>query len=366
MIAVIAVVVIILACIVYFYLQCPVLNSVATVFSAIIGVIVAFNFYETLADIMITKDFMPNWAHSLCFLLLFVITTVVIRIVADQTIRSKIDSEDIVKYIATIICGIAAGGIASGVLIISVSMSPMAPKLPYARFSARSGLKANSLRPAKSVFADSFTAALFSHISNGSLSSDKSFAVFHTDFIDRIHLNQIKAGGDNGVAVIAGKNALVVPPRIGVRKSDDRTIIRAGLKKANISAGGISDKRQKAEFTLSQVRLIYKNKNQNKDTSGKAGAAYPEQCILPGKAALASDDEENQKTDLTEVFSLERNDFTAVKGYGSIAWVDLVFNLPAGSIPVMLQFKQNAVIDLPKTVNSTDEIERQLNDFGKR
>lgn len=365
MIAVIAVVVIILACIIYFHLQCPVLNSVATVFSAIIGVIVAFNFYETLADIMITKDFMPNWAHSLCFLLLFVITTVVIRIAADQTIRSKIDFEDIAKYIATAICGIAAGGIASGVLIISLAMSPMAPGLPYARFPARS-LKANSLRPAKSVFADSFTAWLFSQISKGSLSSDKSFAVFHADFIDRIHLNRIKAGPDNGVAAIAGKNALVVPPRIGVRKSDNRTIIRAGLKKADISGGGISDKQQKAEFTLSQVRLIYKDKNQNKDTSGKAGVAYPEQCILPGKASFASGDEENQKTDLTEVFSLDRNDFKVLRKYGSIAWVDFVFKLPPGSIPVMLQFKQNAVTDLPKTVNSTDEIERQLNNLGKK
>ncbi len=316
---------------------------------------------------MITKDFMPNWAHSLCFLLLFVITAVVIRIAADQTIRSKIDFEDIAKYIATIICGIAVGGIVSGVLIISLAMSPMAPKLSYARFPAGSALKANSLRPAKSVFADSFTTWLFSQISKGSLSSDKSFAVFHADFIDQIHLNRTNADGDKGVAAIAGKDALMVPPRIGVRKSDNRIIIRACLKKANISGGGITDKAQKAEFTLSQVRLIYKDKNQNKDTSGKAGVAYPEQCILPGKASLASGDEENQKTDLTEVFSLGRNDFKALRKYGSIAWVDLVFNLPPGSIPVMLQFKQNALTDiLPKPVISTDEIEQQLKNFGKR
>ena len=364
MIALIAIIVIILACIIYFHLQCPVLNSVATVFSAVIGVIVAFNFYETLAAIMITKDFMPNWAHSLSLLLLFVISTIVIRIAADQIIRSKIDFEDIAKYIATIICGIVAGSIISGILIISLAMSPTAPGLPYARFPARS-LKANSLRPKKSVFADSFTAWLFSHISKGSLSSDKSFAVFHTDFINQTHLNYIKAGGDNGVAAIAGKNALVVPSRIGVRKSDNQIIIRAGLNKANISDGGISDKQQKAEFTLSQVRLIYKDKNQNDYTSGKAGAAYPEQCILPGKASLARGDEENQKTDLAEVISLDRNDFTVLRKYGSIAWVDLVFKLPPGSIPVMLQFKQNAVAELPKPVNSTEEIEQQLSNFGK-
>jgi len=333
MIAVIAVVVIILACIAYFYLQCPVLNSIATVFSAIIGVIVAFNFYETLAAIMITKDFMPNWAHSICFLVLFVITTVVIRIAADQTIRSKIDFEDIAKYIVIVTCGIAAGSIVSGALIISLAMSPMAPGLPYARFDAGSGLKAGNLRPAKSAFTDSFTAWLFSQISKGSLSSDKSFAVFHTDFIDQIHLNRIKAGGNNAVATIADKNALA-GKKIGVRKSDNRTIIRTGLKRT--------------EFTLSQVRLIYKDKNQNKDTSGKAGAAYPEQCILPGKASRPGGDEENQKTDLTEVISLG----------GNVEWVDLVFKLPPGSIPVMLQFKQNAVTDLPKTVNVTDEIEQ--------
>lgn len=368
MIAVIAIVAIILACIIYFHLQCLVLNSIATVFSAIIGIIVAFNFYETLAAIMITKDFMPNWAHSLCFLPLFVITTVVIRIAADQTIRSKINFDDIVKYTTTVICGIAVGGIASGVLIISLTMSPMAPKLPYARFPAGSGLKANSLRPKKSVFADSFTAWLFSQISKGPLSSDKSFAVFHADFIDQIHLNRIKADGDKGITTIAGKDALMVPPRIGVRKTDNRIIIRAGLNKANISAGGITDKAQRAEFTLSQVRLIYKDKNQNKDTLGKAGVAYPEQCIIsPRKTSRASSDEENQKTDLTKVFSLTRNDFIALRKYGSLAWVDLVFKLPPGSIPVMLQFKQNAVTDLlPKPVISTDEIEQQLKNFGKQ
>lgn len=340
MIALIAIVVIILACIAYFYLQCPVLNSVASVFSAIIGVIVAFNFYETLAAIMITKDFMPNWAHSLCFLLLFVITTVVIRIAADQTIPSKIDFEDTAKYIATAICGIAAGGIVSGILIISLAMSPMAPKLPYARFRG-SGLKASSLRPAKSGFTDSFTAWLFSQISKGSLSSDKSFAVFHADFIDQIHLNRIKAGGDGGVAAIADENALIVQNKIGVRKRDNQIIIRAGIKRTS--------------FTLSQVRLIYKDKSQNKDTSGKALVAYPDQCIIPGKARPGGD-EENQKTDLTEVFSLS----------GGVTWVDLVFKLPSGSIPVMLQFKQNVVTDLPKTVNETEEIQRQLKTSSKR
>lgn len=365
MITLITVVVIILACIVYFHLKCPVLNSIATVFSAIIGIIVAFNFYETLAVIMITKDYMPDWAHSLCFLLLFVITTVIVRLAADQTIRSKIEFFDIPKYIAIILSGIATGTIASGVLIISLSMSPMAPKLPYERF-AGSALKANSIRPAKSGYTDSFTAWLFSQISKGPLSSDKSFAVLHSDFIDQIHLNHIKAGGDSGVTTIAGKDSLVVPPKIGVRKSDGRIIIRAGLNKATISAGGITDKSQKAEFTLSQIRLVYKDKSQDNDTSGKAQVAYPEQCILPGKRSRPSEDEENPKTDLTKVFSLERRDFKAIRKYGSLAWVDFVFKLPPGSIPVILQFKQGAISEiLPKPVTSTDDIEQQLRDFGR-
>lgn len=365
MIALIVVAVIILACIFYFYLKCPVLSCIATVFSAIIGVIVAFNFYETLASIMITKDYMPNWAHSLCFLLLFLITTVVIRLAADQTVRSKVEFFDIPKYIIIIISGIAVGTIASGVLIISLSMSPMAPKLPYERF-AGSALKANTIRPAKSGYTDSFTAWLFSQISKGPLSSDKSFAVLHSDFIDQIHLNRIKAGGDSGVTPIAGKDSLVVPPKIGVRKSDSRIIIRAGLNKATISTGGITDNAQKAEFTLSQIRLIYKDKNQDSDISGKAKVAYPEQCIFPGKRSRPTEDEENPKTDLTKVFSLTRNDFKAIRKYGSLAWIDLVFKLPPGSIPVILQFKQGAISDiLPKPVTSTDDIEQQLRDFGK-
>ena len=73
MIALIAVIVIIVLSIAYFYLKSPLLTSIVTTFAAIIGVLVAFNFYEVAADQLLSRGHGGQWAHSGCFLLLFII-----------------------------------------------------------------------------------------------------------------------------------------------------------------------------------------------------------------------------------------------------------------------------------------------------
>lgn len=366
MIATIIILVIIIASIVLLCLKSPVVISIASVMSAIIALIVAFNYFELLGSFMITKNYLPDWAHSVAFIVLFAAVMAIICLGCIQIVGVKVLYSDMIKYATAGVCGLLVGIIVSGALLIMLAMSPLSPSIPYARFSS-ANVKAGNVKPAKSMFVDTFTAGLFSMPSKGSLSSGKSFAVYHPEFIDQLHLNRSKAGGNKGIATYAGKGAVVVPAKIGVRiRSDNRTVVRAGFIGSNISEGGFADKNGKAEFTLSQLRLICKKKDQAADTSGSAVVVYPEQCTIIGKKSTVSGGEQQQKEALSRLVALERNDFKVQRSYGRVAWADLVFSVPSGTQPVILQFKQNAGTDLPKPVNSTEEIEQQLNNIGKK
>ncbi len=60
------------------------------------------------------------------------------------------------------------------------------------------------------------------------------------------------------------------------------------------------------------------------------------------------------KKALAEEISLARSDFS-----GGAKWFDFVFNVPASTVPVLLEFKQNAVAKVPPLV-SGDKIPAQL------
>jgi len=357
MIATIIVLLAIVVFVIYFCLKSPVLTSFATVAGAVFAVILAFNFYEMLAGLLISRSYAGQWPLSICFLAVFVFGFVILRLLMDKLISSDIDFGKYAKPVVSVICGILSGFIVSGVLLIALGMSPLDPKIPYDRFGAADGtiLKAASLTRSNEALLnpDSMLAELFSSISKGALSSSKGFAVYHVDFVDQIHLNRLKTS--QNVAAISGAKSIKLPKKNAIRNQNfpdgtKRTVVRVGINGDNIIEGGAKDRSGYVVFTPSQFRLICKKTGHANDTTGSAEAFYPDAYIFKGEPM-------EKDLDLSEAVTIPNKVFSR-----RVAWIDIAFKVPIGMTAMLLEFKQNVVVGLPQTVTSTGEIERQLDE----
>jgi hypothetical protein len=122
-----------------------------------------------------------------------------------------------------------------------------------------------------------------------------------------------------------------------------------GIVAKPIPDGGANDGSSKIAFFPGQIRMICKKTVAGQDSNQLAGngkAVYPVGFLEDGKLT---------KTKLDEKRTPE------TKGIkGRTIWKDVAFDVPAGYEPILLQFKQNAVIELPKAVPTSDEIEQAL------
>ena len=348
MLATLLVLVITVLCVAHFYLKSSAITSFATLISAILGLILAFNYYEILANMLISRGHGEKWAQPGCFILLFMVGVAVTRLLADF-LTGPINFGNPIKYASAIICGVFVGLIISGAILIAIAMAPTNPKWPYPRFGAegRAVTPASLNNPKKALLnVDSLAAGIFGWVSKGSLSSGKSFSVYHADFINQIHLNSL--GASNQILSIAAKEAVTIPKN-GVRMlSDNRVAVRTGIRGKEIADGGAMNE-GKILFTLSQIRLICKPKAQSNDLSGTAQAYYPHAYNIAGQPA-------EDASDLGATIPFSRQDLKKLT-----AWIDVLFKVGPSMTPVLLEFKQNTVVSLPKAVASTDEIEESLN-----
>ncbi len=356
MIAAALTIIIALLCVSYLYLKSSTPRSFAVVIVVVIAVIAALGYYEIASDLLISRGRGGQWAQPVIFLAIFIVVLAGGKSLADYLLHKDVEFGPLYAKIAAVVCGIISGLIISGALFIALAMSPLGPKWPYPRFD-ETNLAINS--PTKPLLnSDGIVAALFGWISKGSLSSAKSFAVYHPDFIDQLHLNRYKAS--YGVYTIAAADSVVVPQKYGVRimNFDEQAyiIVRMGVKDGEISSGGATDKDGKVSFTFSQIRLICKEKAQAAETTGSAQVVYPEAQIV-----------ENQLIPmrLGETFAFGRGEFVRFSPYGMVAWVDLAFRVPSNLTPVLIEFKNNALAPLPKPIVATAEINRELDSGGR-
>jgi hypothetical protein len=351
MIAAVLTIIIALSCVSYLYLKSSTPRSFASVIVVVIAVIAALGYYEIASDFLISRGRGGQWAQPVVFLVIFIGVVVGAQSLADYLLHKDVEFGPLYAKITAVVCGIIAGLIITGALFIALAMSPLAPKWPYARFD-ETNLVINS--PTKPLLnSDGFVAALFGWISKGSLSSAKSFAFYHPDFIDQLHLNHYKAS--EGVYTIAAADSVVVPNKYGVRimNFDDQAyiVVRMGVKSGEISTGGAMDKNGQVSFTFSQVRLVCKEKAQAAETTGSAQVVYPEAQIVQNQLIPMSPD---------ETFTFGRGEFARLSPYGMVAWVDLAFRVPSNLSPVLIEFKNNALAPLPKAIVATAEINREL------
>lgn len=363
------VVTIILGCAAYQYFKGTFIKAFATIIIAICAGIAAFGFFEVLANVFISRSdtgkflSIVPWAQPLCFALLFIIVFGALQTGMIYIMRHQpIDLGFLPERIGRVVCGIFLGLLLSGFLLTALGMAPLPNKYPYQRFDGK--------RNKVLLNTDGFAAGLFGIISKGSLSGKRSFATIHPDFLDQIHLNrQI-----SGTPVVTSKTPAISLPKPtepavwpapeslneqisqlvselsrqsklkdgatgksismpGPISNDYQpTIVRVGIKRIALSS---KPKINGGSFMLSQLRLICKRQGYGDEPlTGPGINIYP---IGHLKAA-------DQIQVSTEIKLDGKDDF---KNNAREKWIDFVFCIPRDYVPMLLEFKQNSIVEIP-------------------
>ncbi len=355
--ALVIVILVLLLTLAFFYLKCSMMQSLMTLWSAVLTTIVTFSYYEWVAELFISRGYGMNFALCGCFTLLFVVVFASLRSLSEFLIIAPVDLGNVVKLPVALVCGLLAGIIFSGNLLVAMGLLPMHGKIFYSRFAPDAPVALSSPQtPALST--DGFVAGLYRLISFGSMRSAKSFGVLHADYLSQIHLNKLKTKDD--VLSVCSREALILPTGktkkpVRLTKVDEKelTIVRVGVKSKKVDDGGASNASGKLEFFPAQLRLIVKEANATgQPMAGTATPKYPVGLWEGGKVT---------KWELNQIIAPDPTQID-----NRVYWMDVAFQCSESEIPVLLEFKQNAVVGLPEAVNSTPEIERALDDEGEK
>lgn len=326
----------------HFYLKCSPLTSFITLMASIFGVLVAFTYYEVLAGLMINKGYVVQWAQGLCFVVIYALTMVILRVICDYIVGADIDFGKPAKVITAIVCGVIVGFISSGMIVTALAMTPPGT-LSYNRFNETVNLR-NPKKPFIPV--DSIVTGLYEWIADGAMASKNKFGLYHADFLDQIHLNRHKAKG--GAIQIAGSEAVTIlknGARITQGKDgQEYTIIQTNLSARTIVDGGIVIKTGQAAFTPGQLRLICQQKRPDGAFTGRIMTVYPVKYRVNAE-------KKNFKTvsDLGELVTIDRSSFDK-----RVARVDLAFEVPSNMTPRYLEFRNNFIIKVPKPLTEEE------------
>jgi len=356
--ATLAVLAIMAGCAVYQYLKGSIVKAFATIIIVLVAGFIAFGFYEPLAGFFISRGsnsrypMIVPWAQCLCFALLFIVSFGVLQTILMQVTHQLVDFGVWPERVGRVICGLFLGLLVSGFLLVGLAMAPLPNQYPYARFDPS---LTDADKP-KAVFLkpDALVSAWFGVVSRGSfcaLYKPRSFSVMRAGFLDQLYLNRLKAR--EGISVVTDPAAIEVPRKAGVWYAPENLkdtegnsvavktgyslmVVRVGFKRGALRDAG--------KFSLSQVRVICKRRTAaEKPLQGKGQCVFPI-GYLAGTSQLA-------KSKLGDVITLGRDDFGQDK---PVRYIDFVFYVPSDSVPVLLEFKSNAALELSKPV-STDE-----------
>ncbi len=351
------VVMIILGCSAYQYFKGTIFKAVSAIIITICASAVAFGYFEMLAAFFIRQGSdskypaIVPYAQPLCFALLFILTFAILQTIACQMARLPVDFGLMPERIGRPILGVFLGLILSGLLLTVLAMAPLPNKYPYQRFE---GTNPSTQSPNGVLLnADGFVSGWFSLLSKGSfraIRNPRSFATLHPAFIDQLFLNRQNESPD--IPLITSSESIEVPnkngawyaPAAGIKDADGKPIaaqsghalvvVRMGILKNTINDSG--------RFTLAQLRLICKqNDVSGEPLTGKGRNVYP-------IGYFSGPDRVTTKR-LTEPVTIDRSDYV---GQDTRKYVDYVFNVPTDYVPVLLEFKQNCVVDMPRIVSA--------------
>ncbi|MFC1676963.1 hypothetical protein ACFL3G_07870 [Planctomycetota bacterium] len=345
------VILIIAVCTAYFYLKSTLIKSFGSLIVAICSVIVSFNYFEVLADVIIKRagaGFIANWAQAVSFLLITILAFAILQTILAKLTAKPLEFGIIPERVSRIGCGVFVGLIAAGLLLTTVMLTPLSSKYPYQRFDP---MAPDAQKPNKILLnPDGFVTSMFGSLSQGAfskISEKKSFAALHPAFQDQLFLNRhVK---EEGLSLLTSAPAIEVLRKdaawLGsddLVDSDNRavtsksghslTVVRVGIRKKLLKEVG--------KFTPSQLRLVCTDK-----TAGAEPFASAAKAVYPlGYLVTAN---QLQRKQLGDLIVLDSDDFT-----GSIRWIDFVFDVPANSVPMLIEFKLNNIAKLPGRINS--------------
>jgi hypothetical protein len=337
----IAVLLIMVGCAALQFLKGNLIKSFVAFMTALCSSIFAFAWFEQLAEMLfIGRDMMPDWAQLICFALLFILSFAILQTVAAVFVKHPINFAIYPERIGRVVFGLALGLILSGVLLTAVGMAPISNSYPYPRLQ-------DPQNPSKAILnPDGFITGLFGIISSGSLSGANSFAVVHADFLDQLFFSRYQTG--KSISVLAAPGSIKLPDKaaawpapqglkddsgnaLSSRTGYELIIVRVGLTNAMLRTGG--------SFTLGQLRLICKEKDDKEPFRGSAESAYPIGYL---KTA-----DQLQPTGLDEQIRVESSEIK-----DGVKWTDFAFYIPAGDSPVAISFKSNVVLEVPLMVSA--------------
>ena len=340
-----AVVVIILGCVAFQYLKGTLVKAFATLMSVICASIAAFAYFESLSKVFVGRDIIVPWAQTASFGLLFVLVFAILQTIASLLTRKRVDLGLLPERIGRVVCGISLGLMLSGTLLTALAMAPLPNKYPYQRFDKTNP---DPQRPVGKALlnADGFSTGWFGIVSSGSFSGKRSFAAMHPNYLDQLYLNRQKTTG--GISLLTKTDAIELPPKAAAwpapedlkdskakplpsKSGYNLTIVRVGMNKDFL--------RESGKFTLAQLRLICRQKGDTKDPLAIAG-----KTIYPSGYLRTAD--RMQLKQLDEMIELDAADFT-----GRVRWIDFAFYVPNDLVPMLVQFKQNNVAQIPPPVS---------------
>ena len=332
-------------CVAFQYSKGSFVRSFVVFAAGIMSAIVAFNYFEVLGEVVLSRSEQSSsiaaWAQPLAFLLIFVVTFGICQTIATQLLGKDIKLGTIADKVGRSFLGLFIGLVFGGVILIVLDMAPLPSNLPYERF-AKTNI--NPDKPDKIFLnSDGFVTGWVNMVSNGSLGGKKSFAAIHPEFINSAFLNRICFSKTLGITTIA--SALDVPRKDGVWfapddikdaenpamavnvKSGHRlVIVRLGFKKSTLAKIG--------PFSLSQLRVMCKNQSQSESPlKGSSIAAF-------ARGYMQSADLLETKK-LSDIITIKKDEIAE-----STKWIDFVFEVQNGYVPAIVQFKQNFIAEL--------------------
>lgn len=292
------------------------------------GHAVAFGYFEFLSDVLFVRrgveSLMP-WAQMLSFALLFVLAFAILQTGASRLISKNINLGLRPEQVGRVCCGILLGLMLSGLLLTAVAMGPLLSKYPYQRFDST---RLDVERPNKGALlnADGFVTGWFSLISRGGMSGERSFSALHPRFLDQLYLNRL-GGGE--ISIITGPEAIEIPREKAVWTAPEG--LQGAEGKGNLTIVRVGIKQKSGKFTLSQVRLICKQKDDaKKPFAGKGINVYPVGYLRTPE--LLEIKRLNEPVEVWQKF------------------IDFAFEIPENFVPVLVEFKQNNVAQVPAPV----------------
>lgn len=324
-----AVILIMLITVGFIYLKGSAIKSFLFLINTFIALTAAFAYFETLGRLIIGYDIMAKWAFAASLILIFALTLAILNAISGKLLSTDIYFGDIPDRAAKCLIAAFAGFVIAGVVLTAAAMMPIDAKLPYERFSSTLGQSTEPPKPQKILIlnADGFVTSFTSWLSRGSMSGQKSLAVFHPELLNEAYLNRI--GCDEENSALAGSESAVsvetaLAPQTPLVSASDNKPIGEGSRTKAVIVKAVT----KGSFTMSQIRLVCKAGDSANNLQGSGQVVWP--------VGYISRDNVVDLKNLTEKITMNR--------------LDLVFYIPADTVPVMLQFKQNAVAPVGKLV----------------